>query len=352
MTKIQEIMKFQHLQCAILMAATLFMFGSCDKQSPTVEKKPIEVKVITVQPSDVSARQSFSGTVEEDNASTLSFPVPGTVRTLAVEQGQRVAKGQLIAIIDDSSFKSTYDMAVVTLNQATDAYNRMKILHDNNSLPDIQWVEVESNLKQAQSSLEIAKKNMSDTKLYAPFSGYISEKNIEVGTNVMPGSPVVKLVTVDNVKICISVPETEISKIHIGEGVEISVPALNDQTFNGRIKEKGVAANSLSRSYEVKAEVNNPGNALLPGMLCTLYLATANSNETTTLISRHVVQLDSDNRNFVWVNNNGKAERRFVTLGEFVGEQVIITSGLSEGEQVIVEGQQKVSDNMNIKVIK
>jgi multidrug efflux pump subunit AcrA (membrane-fusion protein) len=87
-------------------------------------------------------------------------------------------------------------------------------------------------------------------------------------------------------------------------------------------------------------------------MLCTLYLANANNNETTTLLSRHVVQLDSDNRNFVWVNNNGKAERRFVTLGEFVGEQVIITSGLSEGEQVIVEGQQKVSDNMSIKVIK
>jgi RND family efflux transporter MFP subunit len=345
-------MKQRRQQCITIMtAAALLSLASCGKQSPTVEEKPIEVKVMTVQKSDVSTGQSFSGTIEEENGSALSFPIAGTVKSVAVEAGQKVARGQLIATLDAATFQSSFDMAKATLDQATDAYDRLKILHDNNSLPDIQWVEAESKLKQAQSAFDIAQKNLTDTKLYAPFAGYIAEKNIEVGNNVMPGAPAVKLVTVDNVKVSISVPESEISAIHMGAPISITVPALNGQSFNGTIKEKGVAANSISRSYQVKAEIQNPGNALLPGMLCTLYLTDCEEGATAILLPRHVVQLNSDNTHFVWVNADGKAARRVVELGSFVGEQVVITSGLADGVQVVVEGQQKISDDMSITII-
>lgn len=342
---------YQHF-IILVAASSLLTLEGCKQQTQTTEKAPIEVKVLTVQKSDVAARQSFSGTIEEENGSALSFPIPGTVKYVAVTSGQRVSKGQLIAVLDASSFESTLAMAKATLDQATDAYNRMKQLRDNSSLPEIQWVDTESKLKQAQSSYDIAKKNMTDTKLYAPFSGYISEKNVEVGNNVMPGSPVVKLVTVDNVKVCISVPETEISKVNRGDNIEIVVPALNNQSFYGKINEKGVAANPISRSYVVKAEIKNPKNSLLPGMLCTLYLANRDTTSTSILLPRQIIQLSSDNQNFVWTNNQGKALRRPVTLGEFVGDNVVIESGLTDGEQVVVEGQQKISDGMSITVIK
>lgn len=345
-------MKIHHLS-VITMVAMLPILEGCGKQAPTVEKTPIEVKVMNVEKSDASVRQSFSGTIEEDNGSSLSFSIAGTVRSVAVSAGQKVHKGQLIAVLDDATFQSSLSMAKATLDQAIDAYNRLKILHDNNSLPDIQWVEAESKLKQAQSAYDISKKNVNDTKLYAPFSGYISEKNVEVGNNVMPGSPVVKLVTVDNVKVCISVPETEISKISLGESIEIEVPALNNRTFRGRIKEKGVSANSISRSYEVKAEIQNLTNELLPGMLCTLYFNNSgNDGEMSILVPCSVIQLDSSNRNFVWVTDKGKAVRRYVDLGKYEKDEVVVSSGLNEGDSIIVEGQQKVSDNMEIKVIK
>ncbi len=339
-------------QCIMLMLAIGILSTGCSKQSTLVDKAPIEVKVTTIVKSDFNSRQSFSGTIEEESGSALSFPIAGTIKTVCVAQGQKVHKGQLIAILDDASFLSTYDMAKALLDQAYDAYNRMKILHDNNSLPDIQWVDAESKLRQAQSSFEIAKKNLGDTKLYAPFSGYISEKNVEVGNNVMPGSPVVKLVTVDNVKVTISVPETEISKISIGNDISIQVPALGNRSFIGKVNEKGVAANSLSRSYEVKALVHNADNALLPGMLCTLYLGDAGNSESAILIPTSVVQLDSSNHNFVWVAVDGVAIRKFVELGQFSNDKVVIASGLAEGDNLIIEGQQKVSDNMKVTIIK
>lgn len=336
----------------LLVGAILPLLGGCMKQSPSAEKAPVEVKVMTVENTDVSTGQSFSGTIEEQDGSTLSFALAGTVKSVAVSDGQRVSKGQLIAVLDDATFRNSYEMAKATLDQANDAYNRMKMLYDNNSLPEIQWVEVDSKLRQAQSSFEIAKKNVADTRLYAPISGFISEKNVEVGNNVMPGTPVVKVVIVDNVKVVISVPETEISKVSIGESVEIVVPALNNQTFTGRIKEKSVSANPLSRSYDVKAEIRNPGNQLLPGMLCTLYLSNEGTVKPQILLPSNIIQLDSNNNNFVWTNVNGKAIRKYVELGEFVGDNVAIQSGLEAGEQVVIEGQQKISDNMQITVIK
>jgi RND family efflux transporter MFP subunit len=344
-------MKFRQQSIAMMVAAGLLMGGCSEKSQTQDDKAPVDVKVMTVQRCDVNARQSFSGTVEEESGSALSFPIAGTVKSVAVAEGQRVQQGQLIAVLDASTFQSSYDMTRATLDQAEDAYNRLQILHDNGSLPDVQWVEAESKLKQAQSAFEIARKNLTDTKLYAPFSGYISEKNVEVGNNVMPGSPAVKLVKVDNVKVSISVPETEISRVGMGAAVEIQVPALNNQTFSGRIREKGVSANPLSRSYQVKAEVSNPGAALLPGMLCTLYLSGSESEQTGILVPRQVVQLDSENRHFVWVNASGRAERRMVELGDFVGDRVVVASGLTDGDQLVVEGQQKISDGMSVNVI-
>jgi RND family efflux transporter MFP subunit len=334
-----------------LVAAICLMITSCSKTTTAEEKTVVEVKTEPIRNTEVCTEQSFSGTIEESSASTLSFSVGGTVKTIAVSAGQRVSKGQLIATLDPTQVQSALDVAAATLEQAQDAYDRLAKLHENNSLPEIQWVDAESKLKQAQSTYNISKKNLNDTRLYAPFSGYVKDKSVEVGTNVMPGSPVINLVTIDHVKVCISVPETEISKISIGNAVKIQVPALSNRTFEGKINEKGVTANSLSRSYEVKALVNNADNALLPGMLCTLYLGD-NESESAIIVPTGVVQLDSDNHNFVWVVNGDKAERKYVELGQFSNDKVVITSGLTEGDNLIIEGHQKVSDNMKVAIIK
>jgi RND family efflux transporter MFP subunit len=337
----------------IYLATTICLITtSCSNTETVKERTAVDVKVLSTQKTEVFTGQSFSGTVEESSASTISFSVGGTVKTIEVSPGQRIAKGQLIATLDPTQVQSAFDAAEATLNQAKDAYDRLAKLHENNSLPEIQWVEVESKLKQAQSAYDISRKNLKDTRLYAPFSGYVKDKSVEVGTNVVPGMPVIDLVTIDNVKVCISVPETEISRISIGNEVNIQVPALENRTFVGKINEKGVSANSLSRSYEVKAVVRNSDNSLLPGMLCTLFWSGDGGNGLAILVPTNVVQLDNLNRNFVWVAADGKAVKKYVELGQFAGDKVIVVSGLSEGDNLIVEGQQKVSDSMKVNIIK
>lgn len=338
-------MKVMHRSMSALCCLALMMTGC--KQQEVRELHPVKVKVMNVTPATFKGEQEFSGTVEESSGSTLSFPVAGTIQQIKVEAGQRVAKGELIAVLDEATLHNAYEAASAMLTQAEDAYLRMKQLHDAGSLPEIQWVEVQSKLKQAQSAEAISKKNLADGKLYAPFSGIISEKSVEVGHNVMPGLPVVRLVTINQVKVCVSIPENEISHIKTGQLVNISVSALDGKTFSGKIVEKGIVAHPLSRSYEVKALIDNPSGELMPGMICTLNIVDEKAG-SAIILPTSVIQTDEQNRTFVWVNNNGKAQKKVVQIGALTRNGVMILSGVFTDDKVIVEGQQKVSEGMDI----
>lgn len=237
--------------------------------------------------------------------------------------------------------QSSYDAAKATLVQAEDAYRRMKELHDKGSLPEIQWVEVQSKLQQARSMEEMAQKNLKDCKLYAPFSGVIADKSVEVGQNVVPGMAVGKLVGVSQLKVKIAVPEAEIGSIALRQQAVIKVPALGDKVFASVVSEKGIVANPMSRSYEVKLDVTDTDGSLMPGMVAEVSLAGGNARAQVVIPAR-IVQLDEQNRSLVWVDNQGVAEKRVIACGDFSGNGVIVTSGLNAGDRVIVEGQQKV----------
>ena len=98
-----------------------------------------------------------------------------------VRLGQHVSAGQLIATLDPTSMQNSHKVAHATLEQAEDASRRMKELHDKGSLPDMKWVEVQSKLEQARSMEQIARRNLDDCRLRAPFSGIIAEKSMETG---------------------------------------------------------------------------------------------------------------------------------------------------------------------------
>lgn len=338
----------------------------CGKEKEDVVQ-PVKVKTETVGKSEVNGGQSYTGTIEEMNGVALSFTVGGTLKQLLVDEGQMVTKGQLIAATDGQNARNSLEMskanvqsAKAAYDQALDAYYRMKMIHDKGSLSDIKWVEAQSNLERAKSALEgaqaqtrIASKSVGDTRLHAPFSGYISKKNVEIGQTVAPGFPIVSLVRIDNVKVKISVPETEISSILNGSAIRVRIDALGNRAFAGRITEKNVSGNALSHTYDVKAVIANTDHKILPGMIAEVETVAKTPNSphhTPNSISLPacIIQLNADNRTFVWTVVNGKAQKIFVTTGENIGDKVAIVSGLQPGDKVITDGQQKVSTGMAV----
>ena len=122
----------------------------------------------------------------------------------------------------------------------------------------MKWVEIESKLEQAKAAESIARQQLSHSTLTAPFSGVIAAKNVDMGTYVLPGQPVLKLANVAQVNAKVSVPEAEISLLHVGDKVKLTVTALSGAVFYGTISEKGIDANPISHTYDIKVGITNP----------------------------------------------------------------------------------------------
>ncbi|MDR1023095.1 MAG: efflux RND transporter periplasmic adaptor subunit [Prevotellaceae bacterium] len=297
--------------------------------------------------------KSYVGTVEESAAVSLAFSLMGTVEEVFVQEGQRVHKGQLLAALNAATSENSYQVSLAKLRQAQDAYDRLTKVHENGSLPDIKLVEVEAGLLQAKSMAAIAKKNLEDCKLYAPRDGVMAERNVEAGGSVIPAQAAFRLVSVDKVFVKIPVPENEIGSIAEGQAAHVTVAALGNAAFSGKVEIKGVSANAASHTYEAKIGVNNRAGAshalplLLPGMVCKVTLA-GSSGAAEIVVPNRAVQIAADGRQYVWLAKGGIAKRRFVKTGNLTDSGIAIAEGLSAGDSLIIEGFQKVSEGTKI----
>ena len=329
--------------------SALIWISCSGKKDENQAIRAVPVKVVKVSESSYINSRNYVGTVEAVSSSSLSFEVMGNVSKVFVTEGENVQKGKLLATLDKATLQNSYNASLASLKEAQDAYNRMKSLYDNGSLPEMKWVEVQSKLQQAVSMEQISRKSLKDAGLYAPFSGVISSKSIEPGMNVMPGIEVMQLADISTVNIKIAVPEKEISRVNKGQQAEVMVGALGDKLFTGVVSEKGIAANPLAHTYEVKIKLNNTSHELMPGMVCKVGVH-SHETEAGIVLPNHTVQLQPDGKKFVWVVKGNAASQRMVSTGELTTQGVVITAGLQPGDEVIVSGNQKVSEGTKIAI--
>lgn len=327
---------------------TIFL-SSCNNHDKATTAGPVRVDVeIAGRENNTVIGENYSGTVESADASTVSFSVPGTITKIYVEEGQKVSKGQLIAQIKSENLINSRNIAQAELEEARDAYQRLKKLHDADALPDIKWVEIQAKLKQAENAADLADRAVGDASLHAPISGYVSQKFANDGQTIIPAEPIVKIVNLNNLQIAISVPENEIASFGPGSVATVTFDNQDHIQVAGKMGSKGIVADPLTRSYTVKFDIENIGEKILPGMIGSVTVEGL-KNDTTSVSSTEVtlpsqaVLLSSDNKQFVWVVKNGKAIRKDVIADELSGEGVTVKSGLVPGDSVIVAGMQKVS---------
>ena len=349
---------FRQIQRLSLLAVMTFFLAACSDNKKQDSKAPVAVSAIEVGTEAHAGSNEYVGTIVERLGTSLSFEVPGKVMKLMVDNGDPVRKGQLLAVIDPTSLRETHRATLATLRQAEDACKRFEPLHRQGTISDIKWMDLQTKLEQAQTAEQLARTQLSHTQLTAPFSGVISERPAEQGMTVMAGQPIYHLVDIASVDVNVSVPETEVSAIQIGSKASVKVSALDGRSYVAVVKEKGVVANAVSHTYDVKLSVSGSDGKLMPGMVCSVWLHAgssvvnqeAASSSVQISVPTNAVKLDADNRRFVWTVVAGKAKRQYVTIGDFIHGGVSILDGLRPGDRVITDGSQKVSEGMRVKV--
>lgn len=335
-----------------MIIAILTACNSGQNKDQNAKEKAIIVTAVTVKSERTETNLRYSGTIEASQTIPLSFQTTGTVEKVLVEAGDAVKKGQLLACIDKSSSQNMYEIALSKYQQAKDAYDRLKSVHNQGSLSEIKWVEMETGLEQAKSSLELSKNNLDKYNMRAPVDGIIGKRNIEPGMSAIGiSSAPLELVEITTVNVKISVPESEIAKIKKGEKASFTVSALNNKEFEGVITNVSPIADAFSRTYEAKISLKNPNLELKPGMVCDVTLSITTEKEMV-LIPYQSVSKDKEGNAFVYTvdSQTKRVKKQIIQTGNYNGDNVEILTGLASGKLIVNEGKEKLTDNSLISL--
>ena len=333
----------------IALMATAVLISACGSKKESKEKAPTRVKTEVVVAGSQTTDQTYVGIVEENEATAVSFTGMGVVKRVLVSEGQTVGKGQLLAVMDDTQARNLLSGAEAQMAQAEDALQRYGLLHDAGSMTEAQWVEIQSKVAQARSQLAVARKNVADCQLKAPVSGIIGRQQVKAGETAMPSQAVVTILNIGKVKVKVAVPEAEVGRITASTPSIIKVEAIS-RSYEGGCIEKGVVADALTHTYDVRIAVSNSDRKLLPGMVASVQFAAAQPQSAGQLsVPVTAVQRQADGSLFVWtVDKDSTAHRTAVTTGSTQGNRIRLNEGIAEGQRIVTEGYQKLSEGTRV----
>ncbi|BBO81055.1 MexH family multidrug efflux RND transporter periplasmic adaptor subunit [Desulfosarcina ovata subsp. sediminis] len=338
-------------------AVLIYTLAGCKTENTeaTLITLPEKVSVLVKPVTCVSTHQTIfvSGTLEADQTAPLSFLVPGKVNRLLVDEGSRVRKGDLLSTLEADDYRNNLAIAEAALSLAKDNYERYEPLYQNGAFAEKNFIELKTGLAKARAARDIARKALADTALHAPIPGIIGIKGIEIGQMVSPQVVAFTVVKSDVIYARVSVPESEIDQVRLGQQADVVIPALDGQTFIGKVSMIGPVADPRSRTYDVKIKLSNPEFLLRPGMIVRSGIVTGRTVDILTVPGSAIVR-DADNLTYVFVADarTELAQRKRVEPGTAVRKEIEIKSGLAPEDVVIVAGQNKLTDGTPISIAK
>ncbi|MDF2932774.1 MAG: bepF 3 [Chryseobacterium sp.] len=338
---------------SLFLLGSLLLFSACGrKEHPTVKAELIKVGVQKIEVVSRPEIFSYSGNILADNSVSIGFGVSGRVTAAYVQEGQRVSKGQLLAAIETSTYQNALSVAAAGMEQAQDNFNRLNQLYLKKSLPERDYITAKVALAQSKANRDIALKNLRDTKLYASFSGIVSQKLTEAGATAAPGVSAFTIVKTDKVYATASITENEISSLKIGDIAEVSIPSLN-RKIRGNITIINPQADDNSKTYTVKIRLDNPGGQILPGMITNININTGKSKDAIILPAQAVLK-NPDGSSCVYTvrsdKNSTTAFKKRVEMQNMAGtSEIIIKSGLAPDDLVVISGQTQLEDGKTVK---
>lgn len=207
-----------------------------------------------------------------------------------------------------------------------------------------------ARLGQAQARLDQVRKRIADTLAISPLAGTISERMVEAGERVVPGTPLFEIIDISRVKLLVEVGEKEIPNIKKGEPASLVVDAYPQAELNGRVTNLYPRGSGLSRTFPVEITIANPAQLLKPGLMARVTLPGRNLGRGVLLPQEAL--LYPPEGPIVFLVKEDKAQARSVKVTARLGERVMISQGLAEGEEVVLVGQENLSDGSLVKINK
>ena len=347
-----------------------FVFLACGKAEPPKEiVRP--VRYIQVFSTGGTRTRSFSGVAQAGLESRLSFKIPGTIKRVAVQVGDRVNAGDLIAQIDPNDYQLQVQQAEAGLAnaeaQARNAeanYGRVRALYENNNASKAELDAVragsesaEAGVQTAQKQVELAQLQLSYTTLQAPARGAIAQVNVEVNENVGAGQLAVLLTSSSELEVQVSMPEVLISQIRKGSPVTVTCDAVPDKEYAAIVTEVGIAATGMVTTFPVTVRLDRSDADIRPGMAMVVMFRFESRDQRERFIVPSVAVGEDRKGRFVYLvepiveeSGFGIVRRKGVVIGEPRSDGLEIFEGLVDGDLVVIAGISRIMDGKKVRI--
>ncbi len=314
-----------------------------------------EVFYVTVEKTsqkDLTANFSLTGTIIANNDVNILSETSGKVMQMFFKAGDFKAAGSILAQVDDELRKAAFMSAEANYDKAKKDFERFKNLFNQKAVTDAQLDAVKLGLSMAESQFIVAKRQLEDTKIKTPISGYVTMKNVDIGSTVQ-GAPqptlIANIVDISRVKVKLNVSETYAFALKPGNTVDVTADVYPGIIFKGRI-ESVSAKSDEAHTFPVEIVVENKSaHQLKAGAFARVDFSTLKGVKRILIPRESLVGSIKDPQVYVVVD--GTAKLRKLVLGSESNTFIQVLSGLAENETIVVSGQNNLVDNIKVEIL-
>jgi len=309
----------------------------------------VSVAVATAELKETSGSLQLVGTAEPYKEVTVASETSGKIVQVNFKMGDFVSQGTVLAKVDDTYKRLAYENAQINYDKFKEDYERYQVLRKGDAVTETQLRDMRIGYENAAIQLENAKKQWDDTKIIAPFSGYITSKNTELGTFVNMGTPIASIADIAQLKVQLTVSESDVYQLHTGMEASVTTDIFPHTNFKANISGIGQRG-SNAHTYPVEILITNNTKTPLKAGTYVNVSVNAGKTGTTLMIPRDAI-VSSVKEPSVYVIKDDVVQLTKITTGRQYNGYIEVLSGISEGEQVVTNGQINLMDGVRVAVI-
>lgn len=338
----------------------------CEEKNNSIKNKTnlttaVPVEVMKIKQDIIQQKIELSGILQPVNTVNIIAEVSGNIISKYKYLGDYVAPKQTMAIVDDVIIKSKYDQAKAQLITARSNLNIAKqtflsdsILYNNNDISEFEFAKSKANYNSAKAqylsataALNANKKSFNDTRIKSPLKGVVSRDNIDLGTMVVAGNILYRVVDISKLKLEVYIPQEYINLVKVGDSAKIYVSSLNEK-FSGIIKRLSPQADKNTGGFLVEIEVPNKKEKIKAGMTAKTEILISKANNLLAVPEYTVTT--KQGKNYIYKIKNGYAQLTEVNVSENFGDKVIIKSGIEINDTIVTVGIKNLGTKTKVLI--
>lgn len=353
---IGEIMNHRRFRHAVpFVVLTALILSACETGEEAgdddAEEDVAAIPVETVRPirGDIDAMYSGTAPIEAFADATVIAKVGGEVREILVEEGDDVARGQVLARLDGDRLRLEKNQAEANLRKLQRDFQRNVDLKDKGLISEGDFDKIQYEMEALEATFELAALELDYTEIRAPIDGVISERFVKIGNTIDVNAPTFQVTSLEPLVSYLHIPEREYRRIGQDMAASIEIDALAGISFDATVARVSPVVDPATGTFKITIEVSDPSRRLKPGMFGRIKIV-YDSREMALQIPRSAI-IEESGESAVFIVADDTAEKRIVQTGYSEAGNVEIREGLNDNDEVVIVGQLNLKTGSKVSVI-